>query len=459
MTDATEASFTFHDFRLAGGAVLPEVTLAYATRGTLNPDGRNAILVTHGYTSSHRMIVPGGASAEGAWSTLVGPGAPIDTDRYFVVCSNMLGSSYGSTNAASIDPRTGTPYGSRFPVITVADIVTAQRRLLEHLGVAHLHAVVGPSYGGFQAFQWAATFPDFMDGIVPVVTSPLPPASDRVAGLMKWFGPDPNWNNGDYYANGGVKATLTDLRVDTLTRYGLADSLADRFPDKAARDAEVRRIASAWADVFDTNSLFILGRAMETYDITREYGRIRVPVLYVLSTTDALFPPTLAPGVIDGLRAAGVDATYFELVSDHGHLASGADAEKWAPALRDFLSRLELQATLRHLYAAMLGQDLDTVGRLLADDLVYIHSPGFAETRGQFLDGMRDGLYVYERVHPTEERIEVSGDLAVVYTTLDFMGGAAGQDHPPVTLLTTLGWRRRQGRWVMFLRQATRVVT
>ena len=276
------------------------------------------------------MIEPGVASSEGAWSTLVGPGAPIDTDKYFVVCSNMLGSSYGSTNAAAIDPRTGKPYGSTFPHISVADIVTAQHRLLGHLGVKHLRAVVGPSYGGFQAFQWGVTFPDFMDGIVPVVTSPLPPQSDRVEGLMKWFGPDPNWNNGDYYDNGGVKDTMIRLRIDTLARYGLAKD-----------PAEMHRIASDWADVFDANSLFILGRAMETYDIVRDYAKIRVPVLYVLSTTDALFPPTLAPGVIAGLRAAGVDAEYFELVSDHGHLASGADAAKWAPALAAFIRRLE----------------------------------------------------------------------------------------------------------------------
>ena len=341
MTDITHDSFTFRDFRLASGEVLPEVTIAYVTRGTLAPGGRNAMLVTHGYTSGPRMIEPGVASSEGAWSTLVGPGAPIDTDRYFVVCSNMLGSSYGSTNAVSIDPRTGKPYGSTFPVITVPDIVTAQHRLLAHLGVTHLRAVVGPSYGGFQAFQWGVTFPDFMDGIVPVVTSPLPPQSDRIAGLMKWFDPDPNWNNGNYYENGGVKATMTRLRIDTLTRYGMADTLAERFPDPAARDAELHRIAAGWADVFDANSLFILGRAMETYDITRDYGKIRVPVLYVLSTTDALFPPGLAPGVMAGLRASGVDAEYFELDSQYGHLASGADAAKWAPALAAFIRKLE----------------------------------------------------------------------------------------------------------------------
>ena len=344
MPDISHDSFTFKELPLSCGGSLSEVTLAYVTRGRLALDGRNAIVVTHGYTSGPSMIEAGVASSEGAWSTLVGPGAPIDTDKYFVVCSNMLGSSYGSTNAASIDQGTGRPYGSAFPKISVADIVTAQKRLLEHLGVTHLHAVVGPSYGGFQAFQWAVTFPDFMDGVVPVVTSPLPPASDRADGLRQWFEADPNWNGGDYYDTGGVHERLTLLRIDTLTRYGLAGSLAERFPDPAQRDAELRRIASGWADVFDANSLLILGHAMSTYDVAADYRRIKVPVLYVLSRTDALFPPSLAPGVMSGLRGAGVDAAYFEIDSEHGHLASGADAAKWAPALRAFIAKLEAVA-------------------------------------------------------------------------------------------------------------------
>ena len=194
--------FTTRDFRLQRGDVLPEATIAYVTRGTLAPDGRNAVLVTHGYTSGHQMIEPAGSSSEGSWTTLVGPGAPIDTGRNFVVCSNMLGSSYGSTNAASIDPRTGKRYGSRFPEITVVDIVTAQRRLLEHLGVKHLRAVVGPSYGGFQAFQWAVTFPDFMDGVVPVVSAPRH-RRDMTAETRARFARDPNWNGGDYYDTAG----------------------------------------------------------------------------------------------------------------------------------------------------------------------------------------------------------------------------------------------------------------
>jgi homoserine O-acetyltransferase len=336
-----EGKVTLQDVRLLSGEVLPEATIAYVSRGILAPDGRNAILVTHGYTSGPNMIRPGVASSEGAWSSLVGPAAPIDTDRYFVICSNMLGSSYGSTNAASIDPRTGKPYGSRFPILSVADIVAAQRAMLDRLGVTHLRAVVGPSYGGYQAFQWAVSYPDFMDGIAPVVTSPLPPQSDRTEGLRAWFEPDPAWNGGDYYDRGDVKATLTDLRVDTLSRYGLGESLAARFPDPQVAAAELRRIAAAWAQGFDANSLFILGRAMEGYDITKDYGKIRLPVLYVLSRTDALFPPSLALGVMAELRSAGVDASYFEIDSEHGHLASGADADKWAPVLRAFIQRLE----------------------------------------------------------------------------------------------------------------------
>jgi len=330
MTDTVHGRYSFADFRLQNGEVLPEVTIAYATRGRLAPDGRNAVLVTHGYTSGQRMIEAGAGSSEGAWSTLVGPGAPIDTERCFVVCSNMLGSSYGSTNAATRDPRTGRPYGPRFPNITLTDIVTAQHRLLEHLGVRHLRAVVGPSYGGFQAFQWAVTFPNAMNGIVPVVSSPQAQSRDRVATLLARFERDPNWHGGDYYNTPGMGATLLALRVETLKRYGMG-------PD---REAEVTRAATAWAKEFDANSLLILGRAMESYEVTPDLARIRVPVLYVLSRTDELFPPSLAPGVMQSLRKAGVDATYFEIDSDQGHLASGADAAKWAPALREFMQRL-----------------------------------------------------------------------------------------------------------------------
>lgn len=328
MDDVTRDRFTFSDFRLQSGEVLPEVTIAYCTRGRLAPDGHNAVLVTHGYTSGHQMIEPAGTSSEGAWTTLVGPGAPIDVDRNYVVASNMLGSSFGSTNAASIDPRTGKRYGSAFPRLSVHDIVAAQHRLLRHLGVKHLRAVVGPSYGGFQAFQWAVSFPDFMDGIVAVVTAPAA-RLNMTADTLARFQRDPNWSGGDYYDKpGGMRTTMIALRMDTLRRYGMTD------------DDAIRRAAEQWADVFDANSLLILGWAAEAFDVSGQLDRIRGPVLYVLSRTDALFPPERAPGVMQALRDAGVDATYFEIDSDKGHLASGMDAAKWAPALRDFMRRL-----------------------------------------------------------------------------------------------------------------------
>ena len=134
---------------------------------------------------------------------------------------------------------------------------------------------------------------------------------------------------------------MTALRVETLKRYGAREGLAARFPDPAEREKAVHRLAEQWAEVVDANSMLILGRAAEHYDVTGMLDRISVPVLYVLSRTDALFPPTLAPGVMQALRAAGVDATYFEIDSEKGHLASVADAEKWAPALQDFLRRLD----------------------------------------------------------------------------------------------------------------------
>jgi homoserine O-acetyltransferase/O-succinyltransferase len=337
MTEGAHGTATFYDLRTSNGEVLPEVTIAYTAKGSLAPGGRNAILLTHGGTNTHRVF---DGPAEAGWNLLACPGGPIDTDRYFTICSNVLGGGYGSTNARSIDPRTGRPYGSRFPVLTIEDLVNAQMRMLATLGVTHLRAVVGPSYGGFQAFQWAVTAPDFIDGIVPVTSSIRPADFAHLNSLVAWFEADPNWNGGDYYETGGVRDTLIRFRIDTLRQFGAADALATRFPDAAARTAELYRMAEAWADCFDANSLIILGRTVDTYDVTPYLSRIRVPVLYVLSRSDPLYPPSQAPGVIAELRAAGVDVRYFEIDSDAGHLAPPIEAAKWAPALRDFIREL-----------------------------------------------------------------------------------------------------------------------
>lgn len=341
--EAGVQTFVTDDFRLQSGVVMPRVTIAYRTLGVLAPDRDNVVLITHGNTSGPRMIEPGGSTGEGSWNGLVGPGKAIDTSRFFAICPNMLGSSYGSTNPASIDPATGKPYGPRFPEITVSDIVATQRALLGHLGIEKLVAIVGPSYGGFQAFQWAVNYPGTMRGIAAVVTAPrLPPerSDGNVNRLLAALSKDPNWNGGDYYDRGGVLETMIQIRTATLKTYGIETRLKATISDPEKIEAAIRDEAARWAQGFDANSLIILAKALRGFDVTAQFGNIGAKVLYVLSRTDRLFPPELAPGVMQALKAAGVDADYFLLDSEYGHSASGLDAQKWAPRLRQFIEGL-----------------------------------------------------------------------------------------------------------------------
>jgi homoserine O-acetyltransferase len=337
-------TFTTRDFVLDSGRPLPELTLAYETYGEPAVDRRNVVLVTHGFTSSHHAAgrYSPGDPAPGAWDGLIGPGKAIDTGRYFVVSSNMLGSSYGSTAPASTNPATGTRYGPDFPDITVRDIVRAQRRLLASLGIDELVAVAGPSYGGFQAFQWAVTYPDAVRGVVPVVTAPrMRPGLDPVQALIDRFAADPGWNGGWHYDRGGIPRTMAALRYETLLRYGQDAVLAEQLLDPTAREARLREMAEAWAREFDPNSMITLRKALQTYDTTGDFGKIRARVLYVLSRTDVLFPPSLAPEVMDGLARAGVDAQYVEIDTEFGHAASGPAWARWGPPLAAFLRSLD----------------------------------------------------------------------------------------------------------------------
>jgi homoserine O-acetyltransferase len=340
---AQAKTFVTTDFRLRSGIVMPAVTIAYKTLGRLSPARDNAVLVTHGNTSGPQMIDPGGSTGESSWSEIVGPGKAVDTDRYFAICPNMLGSSYGSTNAASIDPATGKRYGPRFPEIGVADIVATQRLLIDSLGIAKLVAIVGPSYGGFQAFRWAVDYPGMMHGIAAIVTAPIVPrerAAGNVERLLTTLSKDPNWNGGDYYDRGGVLESMIQIRIGTLKTYGIETRLRATMSDPAEIEAEIRAEAARWAEGFDANSLIILAKALRGFDVTAQLGRIKSKVLYVLSRTDKLFPPELAPAVMPALKAAGVDADYFLLDSELGHSASGLDAHKWAPRLREFMASL-----------------------------------------------------------------------------------------------------------------------
>jgi homoserine O-acetyltransferase len=350
LAGVTPHTLVLHDFRLKSGVVMPEVVVAYETYGTLAADGRNAILVSHGNTSTfHAAGRYAGGSAPphveagslGWWDAVIGPGKAFDTDRYYVVSSNMLGGAYGTTGPRSVDPRTGKPYGPGFPDITLEDMVAVQHALLASLGVKHLVAAAGPSYGGFLSFQWGISYPGEVDGLVVVVSSPDGGGNPQsIANVERQLARDPNWNGGRYYDHGGIVGALTDLRVATLKAYGLDAQLAKTMPDAAARAAEIRRRAEPWAREFDGNSLIVQRKAMEYRKHSRDFPRIRAKVLYILSTTDRLFPPSLAPRVMGELRAAGVDATYFELVSDKGHSGGTADAAKFAGPLGEFLETL-----------------------------------------------------------------------------------------------------------------------
>jgi homoserine O-acetyltransferase/O-succinyltransferase len=343
-TEPFEAkTFEIPEFRLQSGQLMRDVTIAYRTLGTLAPDRDNVVLITHGYTSGPQMIDPGAAVGEGSWNALVGPGKPVDTNRYFAVAANMLGSSYGSTNAQDFDPATGRRYGPRFPDITVSDIIATQRLLLAHHGIENLVAIVGPSYGGYQAFQWAVDYPDTVKGIAPIVTSPSVPrerSEGRVARLRATLSQNPNWNGGDYYDAGGVLETLIDIRIGILKTYGTEARLRETLSDPAAIEAAIRDEATRWATGFDANSLIILAKALRTFDVPPQFNKIKAKVLYVLSRTDELFPPQLEQSVMPALKAAGVDADYFLLDSEYGHSASGRDAHKWAPRLREFMEGL-----------------------------------------------------------------------------------------------------------------------
>src|ERR1044071_9435187 len=244
--------FTAREFRLENGHSQPVLELAYETYGTLSPAKDNAVLVVHGYTSSHHAAgrnakgKQGRGVADGSvgwFDALIGPGKAVDTNHHYVISVNALGSAHGSSGPNTIDPRTNKPYGPTFPAISMRDMVASQKLLVDSLGLKSLVAVIGPSMGGFQSFQWAASYPGFMKAIVPSVTAPRSPGGlDRLEGLQKRLASDPNWNGGWYYENGGIPATLEQIRYETLLNYG-------------QNEADARIAAKSWAKIYDGDLL------------------------------------------------------------------------------------------------------------------------------------------------------------------------------------------------------------
>lgn len=326
------------DFALDCGVRLAQAQVAYVTMGQLNAARSNAILVTHGYTSSHTFVQAGSTAAEGSWSELVGPGKAIDTERFFMVSSNALGSCYGSSGPASLDPSTGKAYGPTFPAIGFGDIVRLQKALLTSLGIDRLYAVAGVSMGGFQALQWGVQYPDSVGRLV-VALSALSGAFVKPGGpdtLRAALAADPGWNGG-WPAPGSMKPFLTSLRIDTLKRYGLDAWLANQGLTQSQRSQQMQAMAGDWADSFDAHCLLTLRDAIARFDVTASAAAIKAKVLLVLGTTDALFPAHGGTHIVQRLREQGVDASFQQLDSNYGHLASGLDWQRWDGPLRDFL--------------------------------------------------------------------------------------------------------------------------
>lgn len=331
----TSQIYTFDNFKLTSGAVLPKLDVAYETWGTLNDAGDNGILLCHGYTNHPHA----GGDENGWFHNLLGPGKAVDTDKYFVVCSNMLGSSYGTTGPGSINPETGKPYGPDFPAYSTRDMVEVQKTLIDGLGVNQLKAVMGYSYGGHLTFMWGSLYPNRMRCLVPIagVTERLHTAAD-IARIRARFESCPGWNDGHYYDNepgGGVFEELIDARMETLGKYGQGTYLAAQGHDLDAAAAIIRERATVWAGQFDANSLWVLYQA--GIGSNANVAAIIAPLLNVLARTDSVVDVALGQPTVNELVANGCDAKFLEIDTEYGHAGPMLDAHLWADDLKAFL--------------------------------------------------------------------------------------------------------------------------
>ena len=355
-------------FALEGGGVLRDVSIAYETWGTLAPDASNAVLVCHALTGdSHAAgpLAPGHPTA-GWWDATVGPGKAIDTDRWFVVCANVLGGCQGTTGPASQHPDDDEPWGSRFPVVTVRDWVRTQAALADHLGVRRWHSVVGGSMGGMQALEWAVMHPDRVRSIVPIATA-LAASAQQIA----WWSAgrqvirmDPRWRGGDYYdavPGDGPHESLAIARMISQITFRCDDVFTRRFGREVVEPIEgfslwqrfeVERYLEYHGDKlvrrFDANSYLLLTKAMDLHDLARGRGsmaeaveRIRCPVLAVGVASDILYPHCQSAEIAARAESAGVDARLVELSGPHGHDAFLIEHEQLDEPLRTFLDDAE----------------------------------------------------------------------------------------------------------------------
>ncbi len=340
-----EADFTFgydEPFRLSGGGTLQPVTLRYALYGELNEARDNALLVCHALSGSARVA--------DWWPELVGPGRLFDTTRYCVIGVNVIGSCYGSTGPLSErHPGEKDSYGAEFPLVTIDDMVRSQARLMDHLGIARLKAVIGGSIGGMQALSWAIDFPERVERCIAIGAAPLSAMALAQNHLQRQaIRNDPAWLDGRYPVDRQPVAGLALARAIALCTYKSSELFDTRFarrPDRSGEDPHTsldgRYDIAGYLDYqgeiftprFDANSYVVLSKAMDTFDPARTYGsesaawrRIRAALLLVGISSDWLFPASDVRALAERARALGVNATYAELESSHGHDGFLADA-------------------------------------------------------------------------------------------------------------------------------------
>jgi homoserine O-acetyltransferase/O-succinyltransferase len=335
------------------GEKLCPVTIAYETYGKLNEDKSNAILILHALSGDAHVSGEGGW-----WSNLVGSDKAIDTDKYFVICSNVLGGCRGSTGPASINPKTGKPYGIDFPLITISDIVKAQRRLIDHLGIERLLAVVGGSMGGMQVLQWMTTYPNCIRAAIPIATAmkhtPQQIAFNEVG--RQAILADVDWQGGNYYGRSIPAKGLAIARMIGHITYMSDASMAEKFGRKFRIDRTIFKFSADFevegylqnrgdnfTKRFDANSYLYITKAIDYFNILNGnslgniFKGLHAKVLVIAFKSDWLYPTYQSQEIVKACKLSGVDASYCEVDASYGHDSFLVDTEQEEQLIGNFL--------------------------------------------------------------------------------------------------------------------------
>ena len=345
------------------GVTLAPLSIAYQTYGQLNADKSNAVLICHALTGDqHVANVHPSTGKPGWWDTMVGPGKPIDTDRFFVICSNVVGGCMGTTGPASLNPTTGQPYGLDLPVVTIRDMVRAQAKLVDYLGIDELFCVAGGSMGGMQVLQWAALFPQRVFSAMPIAAGARH-SSQNIAfhevGRQAIMA-DPDWEGGRYFNSGkrpvkGLAVARMAAHITYMSDEALHHKFGRKLQDRSAPtfsfDADfqiesyLRHQGSSFVERFDANSYLYVTRAMDYFDLAADYGGslaqafrgTRTRFCVVSFSSDWLFPTSDSRAIVHALNANGASVSFVDIETDKGHDAFLLDLPEFFATSRGFI--------------------------------------------------------------------------------------------------------------------------